>query len=180
MAVLFKTPDKLSDQNLGAFDNSYKCKTTNRNALQFAQGQALELSGINCLGGSLSVVTNYYAVGNWLYQVTAVFPPTDADSASAQRFLNSFKVVSAAQSSPAGSYYFVSNTQPPDAYLSLRTEPSTSSGQRIATMPNGTLLEVLQRRPDGWWEVRIVSTGQTGWALSGEGGRVWISCCRTN
>jgi hypothetical protein len=79
----------------------------------------------------------------------------------------------------AESYYFGDNTRPPDAYLSLRSLPSSDRGQRIAAMPNGTLLEVLQRRNDDWWYVRIVSTGQEGWALRGEGNRVWIVCCQT-
>jgi hypothetical protein len=51
------------------------------------------------------------------------------------------------------SYYFVANTRPPDAFLVLRTHPSWQAGLRIMTMPNGTLLEVLERREDGWWYV---------------------------
>jgi hypothetical protein len=46
------------------------------------------------------------------------------------------------------------------------------------TMPNGTLLEVLERRPDGWWRVRVVPSGQEGWTLSGQGQDVWIECCK--
>lgn len=85
-----------------------------------------------------------------------------------------------AQNGPSkDSFYFVANTRPPDAYLSLRTDPSSSYGQRIAMMPNGTLLRVLQRRSDGWWYVHMISTGQEGWTLSSEGSRVWISCCQT-
>ena len=34
------------------------------------------------------------------------------------------------------SFYYVANTRPPDAYLSLRTNPTTAFGQRIRTMPN--------------------------------------------
>jgi len=80
---------------------------------------------------------------------------------------------------PDNSYHFVANTRPPDAYLSLRTEPTSSRGQRITTMPNGTLLQVLQRQSDGWWYVRMVANGQQGWALSRQGDRVWIYCCQT-
>ena len=76
-------------------------------------------------------------------------------------------------------FYFVANTAPPDDFLSLRTLPSSVAGQRIATLPNGTLLQVLQRQSDGWWYVRVVSTGQQGWALSGQGNKTWIDCCRT-
>ncbi len=63
--------------------------------------------------------------------------------------------------------YYVANTRPPDAFLALRTDPT--SGLRIMAMPNGTELQVLQRRDDGWWYVRVLSSGQEGWALSGQG-----------
>ena len=80
---------------------------------------------------------------------------------------------------PDKSFYYVANTRPPDAYLSLRTEPTTSHGMNIVTMPNGTLLELIERRPDRWWRVRVFPSGQEGWALSGQGNRVWIACCLT-
>jgi uncharacterized protein YecT (DUF1311 family) len=78
------------------------------------------------------------------------------------------------------SIYYVANTTPPDAFLSLRTEPSTVTGQRIAQMPNGTELKVLVQQPDRWWRVRVVGTGQEGWALSGSGPEKinWIECCK--
>ncbi len=94
MAMLYKSPESLSSESLSPFNN-YKCTTTTRKTLQFAQGQALQLSGINCMGANLSAVTNYYIAGDWFYQVTAVFPPTDADGAAAQQFLASFKVANA-------------------------------------------------------------------------------------
>jgi hypothetical protein len=80
---------------------------------------------------------------------------------------------------PNTSFYYVANTRPPDAYLSLRTEPTISRGMNIMTMPNGTMLELIERRPDRWWRVRVFPTGQEGWALSGQGNRVWIACCVT-
>ena len=80
---------------------------------------------------------------------------------------------------PNNSFYYVANTHPPDAYLSLRTEPTTSHGMNIMTMPNGTLLELIERRFDRWWHVRVFPTGQEGWALSAEGNKVWIECCVT-
>ena len=76
------------------------------------------------------------------------------------------------------SFYFVTNTEPPDAYLSLRTEPTTKSGSRITTMPNGTLLDVLDRKSDGWWFVRVIHSDQLGWTLSTNGKKTWIDCCR--
>src|ERR1700674_5037690 len=82
-----------------------------------------------------------------------------------------------AQSDPPNkSYHYVWDTQPPDAYLVLRTQPN---GQEIMKMPNGTLLEIIDRRDDGWWYVRVVSNGATGWALNQDKGRnrYWIYCC---
>lgn len=75
------------------------------------------------------------------------------------------------------SIYFVTNTQPPDAYLSLRTHPSVSVGRRITTMLNGTALQVLERRNDNWWHVKIVASGQQGWAFSGSSDKPLIACC---
>ena len=84
-----------------------------------------------------------------------------------------------AQSPPSNrAFYFVGDTRPPDAYLTLRTEPGGSAGQRILDMPNGTLLDVLEKRSDGWWRVKIVNGGREGWALNRAGNRVWIHCCR--
>jgi hypothetical protein len=83
-----------------------------------------------------------------------------------------------AQSNPPyNSYFYVANTMPPDAFLSLRTEPTTEHGLNVMKMPNGTLLQVLQRRDDAWWYVRVVPSNKEGWALSGQGDRVWIECC---
>jgi Bacterial SH3 domain len=76
--------------------------------------------------------------------------------------------------------YYVANTRPPDAFLALRTNPASGSGQRIAVLPNGTLLKVLERRGDGWWYVRVLPSGPEGWALSRQGNSVWIECCRTS
>lgn len=76
-------------------------------------------------------------------------------------------------------YHFVANTRAPDDFLALRTHPTSRTGLRIMAMRNGALLQVLNRRPDGWWFVRVVPTGEEGWALSGQGDRQWIACCAT-
>ncbi|MCV0387894.1 MAG: SH3 domain-containing protein [Nitrobacter sp.] len=76
-----------------------------------------------------------------------------------------------------GKLHVIANAAPPDAFVSLRTDPSLKAGKRLATMPNGTVVKVLQQNPDGWWKVRVVSTGQEGWALSNQNGKVWITCC---
>jgi uncharacterized caspase-like protein len=86
------------------------------------------------------------------------------------------------QREAAPQYSYVWDTRPPDDFLALRSEPSSRSGSRLAKMPNGTLLEVLEKRPDGWWRVRAVDLGLEGWAkhANDSGTRVWISCCRSS
>jgi hypothetical protein len=72
--------------------------------------------------------------------------------------------------------YFVANTTPPDAFLALRTDPSSTVGLRIATLPNRSTFQILERRPDGWWRIRTTA-GQEGWLLSGNGDKTWVACC---
>ena len=85
-----------------------------------------------------------------------------------------FQSDGAEQSLPEPQTYYVANTSPPDAFLSLRTLPSTGAGSRIIAMPNGTVLQVLERSSDGWWRVRT-SHGVEGWALSRDySGKPWI------
>jgi hypothetical protein len=80
-----------------------------------------------------------------------------------------------AQNNPSNNAtYYVANATPPDAFLSLRTEPTAKSGSRLMAMPNGTKLQVLERRPNGWWRVRVTDSGQEGWALSAAAGKTWI------
>lgn len=73
-------------------------------------------------------------------------------------------------------YSYVANTSPPDAFLALKTFPSVNS-PRIMAMANGTKLEVLLRRTDGWWYVKVSPTGEEGWAFSGRGSKAYILCC---
>lgn len=82
-----------------------------------------------------------------------------------------------AQSNTGRLLHYVDGTQPPDAWLALRTLPGDAGG-RIAQLPNGTLLEVLERRTDNWWRVRVVEMGQEGWLLYRSGSRTWVSCCK--
>jgi hypothetical protein len=63
-----------------------------------------------------------------------------------------------------------------DRSHSLRTYPSSNS-PRIMAMANGTKLDVLFRRADGWWYVKVWPTGEEGWAFSGTGNKAWILCC---
>ena len=76
-------------------------------------------------------------------------------------------------------YFYIWDVRPPDDWLALRTDPTSRFGQQIARLPNGTLLEVIEQRPDNWWRVRAVRWGAEGWVLSRQGSRVWIYCCRT-
>jgi hypothetical protein len=82
-----------------------------------------------------------------------------------------------AQNVPSDNAYYVANTMPPDDYLALRTLPIGSAGQRITIMRNGTRLQLIQKLPNGWWQVKITETGQVGWAMSGSGNKQWIVCC---
>jgi hypothetical protein len=113
--------------------------------------------------------------GNW----KPMRPPFRFGLAALAVFLAFFALcpVSKAQNGFSDDTYYVANTRPPDAFLALRTNPTAGFGQRVATMPNGTLLKVLQRQGDGWWYVRVLPSGPEGWALSREGNRVWIVCC---
>ena len=75
-------------------------------------------------------------------------------------------------------HYYVANTQPPPNFLALRTAPSLAYGQRVEAMRNGTLLEVFEKRPDGWWLVRDIGNRDTGLAAaSGNSASAWIVCC---
>ncbi len=79
----------------------------------------------------------------------------------------------------ATQYYYVWDTRPPDDWLALRTEPASRAGRQVAKLPNGTLLEVFEKRPDNWWRVRAIGWGIEGWVLSGQGSRVWVYCCKS-
>jgi hypothetical protein len=78
----------------------------------------------------------------------------------------------------AVAYSYVANTSPPDAFLALRSYPS-EQGPRIMAMANGTKLDVLRRRADGWWYVKVWPAGEEGWAFSGKGAKAYILCCST-
>ena len=75
-------------------------------------------------------------------------------------------------------HFYIANVRPPDDYVALRSQPSSRAGYRIAILPNGELVDVLERRSDGWWRVQVVASGAQGWAMSGGGGRSWIVCCQ--
>ena len=75
-------------------------------------------------------------------------------------------------------HFYIANVLPPDDYVALRSAPSSQVGHRIGILPNGELVDVLERRSDGWWRLHVVASGAEGWALSGSGGRQWIVCCQ--
>ena len=68
-------------------------------------------------------------------------------------------------------YLFVGPVFPPDPWLSLRSEPSSSEGYQIMKMPEGTLFRLLAKEGD-WYQVQL-RDGRAGWAHSR-----WIKCCR--
>lgn len=86
------------------------------------------------------------------------------------------QLASTASAQSGSAYSYVANTSPPDAFLALKAFPSLNS-PRIMAMANGTKLEVLLRRTDGWWYVKVSPTGEQGWAFSGRGSKAYILCC---
>jgi Bacterial SH3 domain len=68
-------------------------------------------------------------------------------------------------------YYYVGPVRPPDPWLALRSEPSSSSGHRIMKMPEGTLFRLLGASGK-WYKVQL-RDGTTGWAHGD-----WIRCCK--
>jgi hypothetical protein len=61
--------------------------------ISVATGRARERRGTDCLDGSSSVQTRFYANGRWFYQVIAVFKKEGGDAAAALRFVQSFKLI---------------------------------------------------------------------------------------
>ena len=65
-----------------------------------------------------------------------------------------------------------------DPYLALRTNPTTTYGDRIEKMRNGSTVAIIAKQTDGWWFVQNLTTGSIGWAKSGAGfnglDRAWI------
>ena len=70
--------------------------------------------------------------------------------------------------------YYVANTRPPDAFLALRTQPTSSAGARIMAMPNrtaapgsgaakktagGASKSRLRGKKAGRWPPRAIATG---------------------
>jgi hypothetical protein len=72
---------------------------------------------------------------------------------------------------PTAEYYYVGPVFPPDPWLALRSEPSSTSGYQIMKMPEGTQFRRLETRGE-WYRVQL-RDGRTGWAHSR-----WIKCCQ--
>jgi hypothetical protein len=88
---------KASGNFQGGVSASYgylKCATTTSDkTLPIPQGQAREISGTNCGGGSIRVETRYFAVEKMFYQVLALFQINGGDAAAARHFVESFKLI---------------------------------------------------------------------------------------
>lgn len=92
-ATLFK---QTVDFDEGARANfaRLKCSTASpETPISVAPGRARERRGADCLDGSSSVETRFYATGKWFYQVIAVFKKEGGDAAAARRFVESFALV---------------------------------------------------------------------------------------
>jgi hypothetical protein len=78
------------------------------------------------------------------------------------------------QPAPAASpVCIVYDVRPPDAWLALRTEPSSKTGSRLYKLPSGTPIEMLGPREGAWHLVRVPD-GTVGW-VSWQVQR-WIAC----
>ena len=73
--------------------------------------------------------------------------------------------------------YYIDNLTAPDNFLAIRTLPSTQEGKRVTILQNGSIVDVLEKRSDGWWFIRDTATGLKGWAVSNYGNKQWIMCC---
>ena len=76
-------------------------------------------------------------------------------------------------SQPANPVCIVYDVRPPDAWLALRTEPSSKTGTRLYKLPSGTRIEMLGPR-DGSWHLVRVPDNTIGW-VSWYRDR-WIAC----
>lgn len=74
---------------------------------------------------------------------------------------------------PANPVCIVYDVRPPDAWLALRTEPSTKRGTRLYKLPSGTRIEMMGPREGNWYLVRVPD-GTIGW-VSWYRDR-WIAC----
>ncbi len=132
---------------------------------------------------SSSLVGDFYPAGGGATQpaqVQAYIPPPAPNygaTPNAPAVPSTYASPNAPASTRSMQYYYVWDTQPPDDWLSLRTEPTGRGGRQLARLSNGTLLEVIEKRPDNWWRVR--AAGTEGWVLSRQGSRVWIYCCKS-
>lgn len=70
-------------------------------------------------------------------------------------------------------YCHVDDVRPPDAWLALRTEPSSRSGRRLARLPAGTRIEMLGPQSGDWVQVKT-DDGTVGWVSWAT--RRWIAC----
>ncbi len=78
-----------------------------------------------------------------------------------------------APTKPANPICVVYDVRPPDAWLALRTEPSSKTGTRLYKLPSGTAIEMLGPRDGAWYLVRVPDD-TVGW-VSWQTDR-WIEC----
>ncbi|MBR9763686.1 MAG: SH3 domain-containing protein [Rhodobacteraceae bacterium] len=66
----------------------------------------------------------------------------------------------------------VDDVRPPDAWLTLRSQPGGKAGANLANMPSGTAMELLGPRSGDWLQVRTAyGTGWVSWQV-----QRWIRC----
>ncbi len=74
---------------------------------------------------------------------------------------------------PSNPICHVADVRPPDAWLAIRTEPSSKRGTRLAKLPSGVALEMLGQKEGNWYLVRLQdgTVGWVSWAVDR-----WIAC----
>jgi len=99
--------------------------------------------------------------------------PEDSVTSNENSQSSSESTTNVQPATPTNPICIVYDVRPPDAWLALRTEPSTKRGTRLYKLPSGTKIEMLGPQEGNWHLVRV-SDGAVGW-VSWYRDR-WIAC----
>ena len=127
------------------------------------------LAGFCALHGNAVLAQCYPGLGNCGAGGEQTAPPSAPSNGNAPAGTGSAN--SGPRTGQQAEYSFVGPVSPPDPWLALRSEPSSSSGFQKKKMPEGTPFRVL--RTNGVWYFVQLQDGTTGWAHSR-----WIRCCK--
>lgn len=68
-------------------------KLVDNRVVEVSGTRVLHMSGVGCVKGVLSVTGRFAHVGNRIYQLIAIFPPTGPETEDARRFIESFTLI---------------------------------------------------------------------------------------